>query len=968
MPQIINTNIASINTQRSLDASLRDNQVSLQRLSSGLRVNSAKDDAAGIAISTRFSTQVEGLAVGIRNAGDGVSLAQTAEGALGSMTKALQRMRELALQSANATNSDVDRIALNAEVSQLKSEIDRISENTNFNGTKLLDGSFSSANFQIGANEGEALNFSINKTSSNTLGMGIDSGISSFSTSSALSKGDLIINGVSIDASKSSDDSASVANQSASAIAKAKAINDKSAESGVVATVNVNHIAGSDMRDTTPASGQIKINDVLVDVNVGGIDLASDRASVVAAINARSEQTGVTAIDSGDAATGISLEAVDGRNIVISSRGAPEALTGSIQFTPGGPGADFSNLPTSLDYDLNLVLGDGSVVNLDMPANIADYSGSTVEAMIADMQTGLDAALIIEGLGAGDIDISLDAEGYIAFNDSTNSIETITFRNNINTGAVTHLGFVDGQSVTNPSRGLNSGSLSSLGLPIDGTYEGTLTLNSTNGLDIEISQGSGEVQNSGFNTGLYSSELSLLNTNIQGAATTFAWNGNTDFDGGVGSPNNTSFSLTLEGETGQVDFNTDLTSNATLATIIETINTSISGTVLDGKVEAYEVDGKANNFSFRALGNNPSSEIVVTSIANGNVDNAANYFGMPLDAESVISYASKPALSTGDVLINGVQIPSTKDIFDSSSDDTYHSSDKAASGIALAKAINSVSDRTGVQALVNPTSVVGVEGLAGAASQTAQLYINNVDIGTIVSTDNQEQDRTSAMSLINLFTGQTGVFAEDNGHGITLIAEDGRNISIAWNTDADDDAITLSASHFGIGGAGEADFSAASGATFTPIDIAKTTYSTVQLSSKSSFDIAPGSNGSQALYNLGFDAGTFGGTEGGQLIVNIDVSTVRGALEALDGIDNALQQINLERASLGAIQNRFESTINNQTITAENFAAANSRILDADFAAETAELSRSQVLQSAGLSILSQANSQPQQVLQLLQN
>ena len=143
MPQIINTNIASINAQRNLDKSQSANQTALQRLSSGLRINSAKDDAAGLAISTRFTSQIKGLNVATRNAGDGIALAQTAEGALGSINDSLQRIRELAVQSANATNSDVDRDALQAEVNQLVAEISRTAEETDFNGRKLLDGSFS---------------------------------------------------------------------------------------------------------------------------------------------------------------------------------------------------------------------------------------------------------------------------------------------------------------------------------------------------------------------------------------------------------------------------------------------------------------------------------------------------------------------------------------------------------------------------------------------------------------------------------------------------------------------------------------------------------------------------------------------------------------------------------------------------------------------------------------------------------
>lgn len=157
MPQVINTNIASLNAQRNLNASQGQANVALERLSSGLRINSAKDDAAGLAISERFQSQITGLNQAQRNANDGISLAQTAEGAMDEITNNLQRIRELAVQSANATNSISDRQALNQEVQQRIEEINRIAAQTSFNGLKVLDGTFSTQTFQVGANAGETI-------------------------------------------------------------------------------------------------------------------------------------------------------------------------------------------------------------------------------------------------------------------------------------------------------------------------------------------------------------------------------------------------------------------------------------------------------------------------------------------------------------------------------------------------------------------------------------------------------------------------------------------------------------------------------------------------------------------------------------------------------------------------------------------------------------------------------------------
>ena len=170
MAQVINSNIQSLNAQRNLGTSQMSLSQSLQRLSSGLRINSAKDDAAGLAIASRFTSQIRGLDQARRNANDGISLAQTAEGALGSMQEILQRVRELAVQSANETNSASDRAALQSEVSNLTSELNRLAQASQFNGRNLLDGSFTSAQFQVGANFGQTINATSGNFQTNSYG------------------------------------------------------------------------------------------------------------------------------------------------------------------------------------------------------------------------------------------------------------------------------------------------------------------------------------------------------------------------------------------------------------------------------------------------------------------------------------------------------------------------------------------------------------------------------------------------------------------------------------------------------------------------------------------------------------------------------------------------------------------------------------------------------------------------------
>jgi flagellin len=247
MALTVNTNIASLTSQRNLAGSQGALSTSLERLSTGLRINSSKDDAAGLAISERFTSQIKGLNQGVRNANDGISLAQTAEGALGEVTNNLQRIRELAVQSSNATNTAADRSALQAEVSALVSEIDRVSNQTAFNGTKLLNGGFAGAVFQIGANAGDSItiNSIANSTASslgsevtyNVVASGTIAGITALT---AVAAGDLTISGSNaagtFDVSIGALVSAATYQERAGQVVAA--INDKFGETGVQAFIN----------------------------------------------------------------------------------------------------------------------------------------------------------------------------------------------------------------------------------------------------------------------------------------------------------------------------------------------------------------------------------------------------------------------------------------------------------------------------------------------------------------------------------------------------------------------------------------------------------------------------------------------------------------------------------------------------------------------------------------------------------
>lgn len=320
----INTNVASLNAQRNLSRSQESLNTSLQRLSTGLRINSAKDDAAGLAISTRFTTQINGLNQAVRNANDGISLAQTGEAALDEITNNLQRIRELAVQSANATNSASDRQALDAEVQQRLAEIDRIGGQTSFNGQKILDGSFGDAQFQVGANVGETINVNLNTGVKATQIGQIATSTSDaqtllVDTSAALTEGgtSIQIGSATAKAVGASQDlsSTGAGREANSAYSKVEAINSAGI-TGLTATASTSvdldfttiTAAGSDAGYELNVNGTNVFDGSIPTGNITG-------SSVAEAINLQADTTGVRASFTGGV---LSLSASDGRNITIN--------------------------------------------------------------------------------------------------------------------------------------------------------------------------------------------------------------------------------------------------------------------------------------------------------------------------------------------------------------------------------------------------------------------------------------------------------------------------------------------------------------------------------------------------------------------------------------------------------------------------------------------------------------------------
>ena len=337
---VINTNVKALAAQGSLSNVNKSLATSMERLSTGLRINSAADDAAGLAITNRMTSQIRGYAVAIRNSNDGISMTQTADGALGQVTSMLQRMRELSVQAANGAVSDADRGNIQQEVSQLKAQIDDVANKTNHNNINLLDGSAGKIVLQTGTNAGDTMTIGFGSVKTKDIGLGSRAALTSTgglttaaagTANAAFVAGSISLNGVSVGASLDVSDTrsyqASAGSKATSAIAKAAAINAVSAQSGVFATVGQTTVAGVVQATGTAVAGMVKVNGVDTAAFTLTTDKEINRATVAKAINDISDRTGIRAINTGDDNQGLSLVAADGRNITLAAGGTPGTAT-----------------------------------------------------------------------------------------------------------------------------------------------------------------------------------------------------------------------------------------------------------------------------------------------------------------------------------------------------------------------------------------------------------------------------------------------------------------------------------------------------------------------------------------------------------------------------------------------------------------------------------------------------------------
>jgi flagellin len=854
MAQVINTNIPSLNAQRNLNMSQSTLATSLQRLSSGLRINSAKDDAAGMAIADRMSSQIRGLNQAVRNSNDGISLAQTAEGALGETNNLLQRVRELAIQSANATNSASDRLALQSEVNQLVSELDRISNTTSFNGLKLLDGNFTAQTFQVGAEANQTISVSVSGADSTTLGV---NKVSSNNVTQGINN-----------SSGATSSTVTFASGVKGSSTYANAIAAKAADQ----TVTLTDSNGNEYEWALDADTERSAYGIAAGLNnLGGMTATATATS--ATLDFSSTNGAVT----GDKIQ-FTLTGESGQSAAISftiTDTATESIAGQVATAIG------VNVT-----GLTAAAASGVVTITGAAGRNVGVSGLTFQDNAAAQLSGIaftSAAATPYSVNVGDtVSFSVDGKNFayaLVAADITNSSVA---------GGLTATGYTN--------------IVASLAASLAGSYAVTTSAAST----IQI--------------------VKLDGTAI--ALTNFGTAGAYNMAGTVAAA--------VSGSTPTVASLSEASAAQSTTIGVTTVN---SVALFGGASGVYLGDAVTNNagVAFGSVAFTlPAGASITSDVSTGNI------FGTLADQSGAIRAGVADTsggnfLATQDLTING-QTSQTVSI----------AADSTAKQVAAL--VNAISDKTGVSATARTTATLFGLSADGVVSMT----LNGTDISANVTSS----DLTKLASAINSQSGKTGVVAtlDITKTRVSLTESTGANIALG-NFTSSSSGTTIKA--MGLSGATtELTSGAATDSTVIGGDVVLQSTGGY-FSAQSSLTAANGGL---------FDATTADKIQASEnkTVSSIDISSVTGANAAIDIIDGALSMVNSIRADLGAVQNRFASTVANLTTSAENITAARSRIQDADFASETANLTRAQILQQAGVAMLAQANALPNQVLTLL--
>ncbi len=977
---VINTNVKALYTQAALKVSGRDGATAMQQLSTGKRINSAKDDAAGMAIATRMTQQIRSLNQAVRNAGDAISLIQTAEGATGEITDMLQRMRELAIQAINDTNANEQRGYLDLEFQQLKQEIVRISDTTEWNGFSILNGT---AGVPVGerpvykaTSESRFDSVLINPTTTRDIS-GSEAGETQTLTFAAagVSNGTITVGGVSVsvtasdantvvatavrDALLASDDFGANSGRSVSVSSNVVTIVYGASEGNVAATT----VSDSALASTTTVATTVE---------------AVTQATEAFTLNGKFLQSGALSF-SGDLASDDTAYAVT----FTTARGEAITMTGSVDVSAG-----------TISFD-ETVGNNSKVISDNLVYTFKNSSGTALDITNRAIALAVDVPGSVPPINTGDLIIN-----GITIGASYAADDLLSPPDNASGSAIAKAAAINRQTTLT---GVNAV-----------VNPNTMTGTAQTGTSVV----SGRVIINGITSPLITSVLN--NTRESREAAISAINRISDKTGVVAVSSNSDTEgirlVAADGRNIEVRF--------------DTTNSSADFAARTGLKEGVQ----AGTYSLESRVEAP---IVITTSSTGDPTNAAIRLGDYSTNESTLSTLARAevqaggtpvTLAAGDLVINGIDIPGATSAGDNRTETvalTTLTNQKGASGVAMAAAINAVSDLTGVTATANPVETVGVSTTVGTLTGLRSIFINGIEVAVdfgVASPRQTASERVAAVvAAVNPKVGATGVVATANPQGgVTLKTEDGRNLSI-W---IDDTNSGPTAANFGLaasdGTTEVAGVSLKSVTATNALSKAATLYGGVTFHSDEAFTIEPGSNGygsSSHFDALGFREGTYGGVvdkavskmtppNTGRLSFHVGASAnqtitidladfgkggpITGAITddvdlwnsesrvnridsgaaakaVLEKLDLAMDKVNATRGTMGAVMNRLEHVIDNLMNVSMNSEASRSQIEDADYAAASTELARTQIMQQAATSVLAQANADQQNVLKLLQ-
>jgi len=962
MPIVINTNLNSITAQRSLETVNRQLTQSIQRLSSGLRINSARDDASGLVIATRLTSQIRGLNAAVRNLSDGISLVQTAEGGISSITSNLQRIRELAVQAANITLTETERAALQSEVALAREEISRVALQTTFNGRALLNGSLGPGNFVAGANITDVLSFSgIEDLRATALGFNQATGapptpvgegpggVPGFTRTNlqVLPTGTSVAQSITVLGT-----TYTLGSFAPGAKDLATAINGLGV-AGLTASVGANTLNGN------VDSGYLNYFDPEGTLTINGVDIAlvgsrSNNLSqnvdaAIAAINARTIDTGVVASNGVSQGKGLILTAADGRNLTVSFT-ATDINETRAPIGPG-PGGVPGFIATSIDVTSAATAGAQNVNVLGTNYALGTFTRDArtlAEAINNAEIPGLSAnaeANVYEGAQSSSYFNFFDPEGVLTLNQvaiTLTGLKSNSLSQNVDL-AVAAINAVSGQTGVTASNGTAGGA----GIILTAADGRNITVD-FQATDINTEQTVSGAGPGGL-PGFIANDIAVAGSATAAAQSVEVLGTNYALGTFAPSANNLASAINAAGIAG-------LTATA-------------NANVVEGQQDSSYYQYYAPQGILTINGVDIALSANKTSSMTSNIATTINAINQVSGQTGVVA---QNGFSNGKgVVLTAADGRTITVTFEATDVGNETAPDYSTTAGNFGVAITGAAGQTGTidLAYLAPTGVLTGDVTFSASTGLAQTNFDVVgELGP--DTDPAPDFATVAGNFGLLKTSAAGVAG---------------SISIAYAAPAG--VMTGSVQFNSATGLGQTSF-AVEGELGPDTDPAPD-----YLSVAGNFGITTtGPNGVSPGVNISYVApsGILSGTVGlsestnvnertlqvvGSLqspdfraVSDIDISTIAGANLAIQTIDGALQTVNSTRARLGGVLNRLDSAIDNLRVAEENQIAARSRIMDADIAAETAALARAQVLQESGIALLVQANAIPMNVVNLLRN